>query len=351
MCYFKAGLRDAKVRSNQFDAAYDLHCDHTKSHLVSCDSSATVSDFARELGYEVHDTLSLLGLRVPVDGRSGPSLKDFSLQRVQRRIRLIGIAVRGLARKARFLKMMVIPSLNWAGGFANVSSEAMEGILAAFRQMLYTDLSQETPPVLLYELAGCELHPQFACELAALREAVRLQSRLPPWLEDASLRLATKRWPALLPVTTAVLTDLGWQWDPRGCYILRRDSYGQERRFELGVDSSEILVEWLRDVHRRRMLARCGRVVESLHRADDGDDLAQGLSLPPPPLGTLATFDGHKEAWLKAADTVARQSALVVLCGIRGRSSRGKLGRRFGVFAAGGSPQGRTFCGARRRWQ
>ena len=26
----RRAFRDAKVRSNQFDAAYDLHCDHTK---------------------------------------------------------------------------------------------------------------------------------------------------------------------------------------------------------------------------------------------------------------------------------------------------------------------------------
>ena len=172
------------------------------------------------------------------------------------------------------------------------------------------------------ELAGWELQPQFACELAALREAVRLQSRLPPWLEDASVRLATKKWPALLPVTTAVLADLGWQWDRRGRYIIRCDCYGQERRFELGVDSFDILSEWLRDAHRRRMLARCGRVVDSLHRADGGDELAQGLSLPPPPVGTLAVFDGHKEVWRKATNTIARQSALVTGCSVWHKGKR-----------------------------
>ena len=133
--------------------------------------------------------------------------------------------------------------------------------MSAFRDMLYSTLAHDTPLVLLYELAGWEIQPQFACELAALREAVRLHCREPSWIEEASVRFAARRWPDLLPTTVTVLSSLGWT---RGSYILRRDSYGQERRFELGVDSFEILAEWLRDVFRRRFLSKCGRVVQEM---------------------------------------------------------------------------------------
>ena len=288
-------LRRAKALSDQFDQAFDLRCDRKKSRFVHRDPSAEASTFAKELAYEESDVLSVLGLCVPLDG-SRPSLKDFSLKTVKVRIRLIGIAARGLSKQARLLRTMVLPMLTWAGGFATIQHEEMEEIVGAFRHLLYSTLAHDTLLVLLYELAGWEIHPQFACELAALREAVRLHSREPSWIEEASVRFAARRWPDLLPTTVTVLSSLGWAWDPRGSYILRRDSYGRERRFELGVDSFEILAEWLRDVFRRRFLSKCGRVVQQLHR-DAGDDVAQGFSLPGPPQGCLAVFAGHRWTW------------------------------------------------------
>lgn len=128
------------------------------------------------------------------------------------------------------------------------------------------------------------------------------------------MRFAAKRWPALLPTTVEVLQNLEWTWDGQGRFIMRRDAYGVERTFELGVDSFEVIVEWLRDVHRRRCLAKCGRVMKQLHRGDAGDDVAQGLVLPGPPSDCLATFEGHKWAWRQAKDTTARHCALVTGC-------------------------------------
>ena len=306
-------LRRAKALSDQFDQAFDLSCDRKKSRLALCGPSVEASAFASELNYEECDALSVLGLTVPLDGSSGPSLKDFCLMTVKVRTRLIGIAARGLVKQARLLRTMVLPMLTWAGGFATIQHEEMEEIVAAFRDLLYSTLAHDTPLVLLYELAGWEIQPQFACELAALREAVRIHCREPSWMEEASVRFAARRWPDLLPTTVKVLTSLGWTWDPRGSYILRLDSYGQERRFVLGVDSFEVLTEWLRDVFRRRFLAKCGRVVHQLHR-DAGDDVAQGFSLPGPPQDCLAVFAGHRWTWQRAKDTVGRRSALVTGC-------------------------------------
>ena len=89
-------LREAKRRSNAFDKAYDLSCDVTKSRFVHSHASEEARNFQEELGYEVSDMLSWLGLVVPVDGSAAPSLKALDLRLVKRRIYLIGIAARGL---------------------------------------------------------------------------------------------------------------------------------------------------------------------------------------------------------------------------------------------------------------
>ena len=89
--------------------------------------------------------------------------------------------------------MMVIPMLAWARGFAAVTEEDMDELVSAIRQMLHKDLAMDTPPVLCYEVAGWDIQPEFARALAALREAARHQSREPPWLEDAPIRLAAKK--------------------------------------------------------------------------------------------------------------------------------------------------------------
>ncbi|CAE7494111.1 unnamed protein product [Symbiodinium sp. CCMP2592] len=107
-------------------------------------------------------------------------------------------------------------------------------------------------------------------------------------MEEASVRFASKRWPALLPPIVATLEALGWWCDERGAFIYRRDSCDHVRAFEVGVGSIDVLAEWLRDVYRRRELARCGRVTKALHREEDG--LAQGLVLSAPAAGTLAVF-------------------------------------------------------------
>ena len=68
---------------------------------------------------------------------------------MKRRIYLIGIAARGLMAKKRMLQMLVIPMLTWAGGFATVTAEEMDGLCVAFRQMLHKDLAMDTSRAVL----------------------------------------------------------------------------------------------------------------------------------------------------------------------------------------------------------
>ena len=233
--------------------------------------------------------------------------------KARRRLRLIAVAAYGLAFKRRLVGMLVIPMLTWAGGFASISNDTLEALVMDFRWLLHKDMAADTPPVLCYEIADWEAHPGFARDLSALRCAIRLHSKVPVWIEDASLRLAGRRWPSLLPLTVSTLEQLGWGCDDRGSFVCRRDSFGQVRSFEVGVGSVAVLVEWLRDVYRRRGLEQCRRVTRLQHRAAE-DGLAQGLVLPGPPAGCLAVFQGHRWAWRTSSSMLERRCALVTGC-------------------------------------
>ena len=74
---------------------------------------AEVAELAEVLDYEVADSLSLLGVVVPLDKEQRPYLKDFNLQKALRRLRLIGVAARGLLAKKRLLSVLVVPMLTW----------------------------------------------------------------------------------------------------------------------------------------------------------------------------------------------------------------------------------------------
>ncbi|CAE7862903.1 unnamed protein product [Symbiodinium microadriaticum] len=254
-----ATLASAMRRSSDFDSACGFRCDPTKCRFAHPSLSDAVRDLAAALGYEEMDRLSILGLVIPLDRLETPSLRDFDLLKARRRLRLIAVAAHGLHQKRRLMGILVVPMLCWAGGYASVAENTLEALLADFRWLWHKDLAADTPPVLCYEIADWEVHPGFARDLAALRCAVGLLCRTPVWLDGASLRLVGRKWPTLLPCTVTVLEDLGWWCDLRGAFVHRRDSYGQVRSFEVGVDNFDILTEWLRDVYRRRGLRRCGR--------------------------------------------------------------------------------------------
>ena len=308
-------LLAAKRRSSDFDRAYGFSCDRLKSRFVHRRPPAEVAELTEVLDYEVADSLSLLGVVVPLDKERRPYLKDFNLQKALRRLRLIGVAARGLLAKKRLLSVLVVPMLTWAGGFATVPAETHEELVSSFRVLLSKDLAADTPSTLCYEVCGWEVHPGFAATLAALRQAVLVHTRQPVWIEEASLRLATKKWPQLLPYAVEALETMAWWHDPSGRFFFRRDSYGHTRRFELGVDAIAVLAEWLRDFYRVKGFNQCTRVVKTLKRQGQQlENLGQGLDLPRPPPGFLATCAGHKWAWSTSSSTLERNCALVTGC-------------------------------------
>ena len=256
-------LAGAMSRSSGFDSAYGFTCDVAKCRFVGRAPSPEARTLAASLGYEE----ATLGLVIPLDRAEAPTLRGFDLEKARRRIRLIAVAVQGLPAKRRFLSMLVLPMVTWAGGYGTIPARDLKALIAEFRWLLHKDLAADSPPVLTYEVMGWELHPGFAKDLAALRCAVGLQCRVPVWVDEASVRLAGKRWPARR--TWAGGATCGATLSTGGTPTAR---------------CAEVVTSWLRDVYRRRGLQRCGRVTRALHR-DEEPDLAQGLVLPGPPLG------------------------------------------------------------------
>ncbi|CAE7516923.1 unnamed protein product [Symbiodinium natans] len=143
--------------------------------------------------------------------------------------------------------------------------------------------------------------------------------------EDASIRFAAQRWPELLPIAAEVICELGWWIEARGDRICRRDERGYVRSFHVGFDSEKLLHEWLVDWHRRAALDATVRVRRSLHRDGDEEDLAQGLSLPTVPTGSLCVYAGHRKAYEASANRHVRNSALATGCSVWAKAAKQRV--------------------------
>ena len=184
-------MRRAKSRSAEFDRAYGFRCDCSKCCFAHRSGSLEVATLAAEIGYDVADHLALLGLVIPLDVSCLPTLRSFELRQARRRLRLIGVAARGLEFKQRLMRTLVLPMLTWAGGFATLPDDGMAAVVADSRRLLHKDLSVDAPPVLTFEIGGWECHPGLARDLAAVRSVICMQCRVPVWIEEASIRLAS----------------------------------------------------------------------------------------------------------------------------------------------------------------
>lgn len=80
-----------------------------------------------------------------------------------------------------------------------------------------------------------------------------------PWLDSAPLDFATIPWPSLVRQVRDNIRSLGWIVSTDGAGITRIDSGGHLRNFSVGFDNFEVLLAWLRDVHRHEAFRGCGR--------------------------------------------------------------------------------------------
>ncbi|CAE7672255.1 unnamed protein product [Symbiodinium pilosum] len=306
-------LCGAMDRSNSFDEAYHLDCDVSKCHVGVRSGNEAGEALAAALGYSADGSLDLLGVRFALDSAQVPVVSRFVIAKARRLIHVIGLTPASLELKQLMMRTLVLPLATWAGGFARIEPEDLSALDSEATWLLGKRNVCDAARVVLCEVAGWESWPTFAYQQAALREAIRLQSVGPVWIEDAPLTLAARKWFDFLPVTKDVVRSLGWWPDPAGSFLYRSDSTGCVRQFQLGVDNRDVLFEWLRDHHRRQRLGRCIRVKTSLRREPE-PQLAQGLDLPGPPANTLCLFRGHVEAWRSARDGLERATALAGGC-------------------------------------
>lgn len=119
-------------------------------------------------------------------------------------------------------------------------------------------------------------------------------SKRPQRLRQETAQFRAARWTTLLPVVGVQLDVLSWWHEENGDVLCRRDSEGNVRKFLMGRDSESVIGEWLSDWHRRRTLAKCGRLATSLQRdASAEPGIAQGLTLSGVPASTLCRVAGH----------------------------------------------------------
>ncbi|CAE7807875.1 ppdK, partial [Symbiodinium sp. CCMP2456] len=312
-------LSEAKRRSAAVDAAFGFTCDARKCQLSvgpACNGSALAGAF----GYELKDHLELLGVRIPVPRGDPPRLARFTFDLAQARVVCSNAVAKGMWQRGFHYKTLVLPMMVWAGAIASIPCDEVTRLANAILSVTNYRHACDTPAIVVWEVLGWECCPSFARRWAALRDAVALTCKPPVWLEEAELTFAAKRWPTLLPVASEVLGELGWWTDRLGTVIQRRDSLGHLRSFELGVDSTDVLAEWLRDWHRARALASTNRVAASLHRGDPS--LARGALLPGVPCGSLVLLRGHKEAYASAGNRTQRNSALATGCSVWAKAAK-----------------------------
>lgn len=246
-------LSSAKALSDGVDAAFQFRCDTTKCQVASAEGD--VGSRAAELfGYSHSGEFETLGVRFFLQQGRVPQLARYSIEIANTRLGCIGVVAAGLPVQALFIKSLVLPLMAWAGAMASIEKEQLHQLRRAVLAMSNCKSACDTPALARWEVLGWDCNPVFARRWSAIRAAILFACRPPCWLEEASIRLAARRWPSMLPVAAAVLGELGWWASPCGSTIFRRDLRGHLRAFQVGFDNEQVIKEWLVDWHRRATL-------------------------------------------------------------------------------------------------
>ncbi|CAE7943638.1 ppdK, partial [Symbiodinium necroappetens] len=314
-------LSSAKALSDGVDAAFQFRCDTTKCQVASAEGE--VGFRAAELfGYSHSGEFETLGVRFFLQQGRAPQLARYSIEIANTRLGCIGVVAAGLPVQALFIKSLVLPLMAWAGAMASIEKEQLHQLRRAVLAMSNCKSACDTPALARWEVLGWDCNPVFARRWSAIRAAILFACRPPCWLEEASIRLAARRWPSMLPVAAAVLGELGWWASPCGSTIFRRDLRGHLRAFHVGFDNEQVIKEWLVDWHRRATLEDTIRVKKRLHRGEEEGDLAQGDLLPGVPAGSLVVLAGHRKLFHSGGDRHRRNSALATGCSVWAKAAK-----------------------------
>eukprot|EP00439_Symbiodinium_sp_Y106_P017651 s5566_g2.t1 len=298
-------LAAANSLSRDFDCAFALTCDPSKSSVVGGQRAQVLAD---RLGYKRVEVLTLLGVSHPLDLHTPKTLDRFHMAKIRARLRFLPAVTRSCDQVLRHLHCLCFSPLQWAAGYAVPSADDLKSLSEPVKHVLQVELSQEAPQVLYHEVFSWRSSASFCCDWAVLQQGLALHSTRKDWHDELPLSEVMVPWHLALPSVSALMDKLQWVVSGDGSCIWRWDDHQRRRCFRIGFDGSLVLKEWLMLYHRRQNLARCGRVVKSLHRAGEG--LAQGLVLPGSQSGSFIRALGHREIWKQAESIDLKRAAM-----------------------------------------
>ena len=300
-------LRAALQRSADFDRACGLTCAPDKCFLASGRHSDLSRSIALQFDLQVCEAVDVLGLTV--DFKGGWQLLKFSLRKAVLRLRLLKWTQTSTFKKQKLVRSLVLPCLHWAAAFAAPSRDDLFAVKQEIFSLFNPWYGQEAARVLIFEHLSWQIEPEFATDIACIREVWRFLSKAPTWTDTCPLDRAFPRWHEAFPRVQSVLEKLQWNLNDSGSRLQRLDGNGVIRSLEVGVDSFSCVHRWLTDHFRGEYMKKTGRVVRSLHRRDP--DLARGFDLPAPPPGHAYAFGGHRICHDEATDSYLHHASSV----------------------------------------
>ena len=300
-------MHRALHRSAVFDRACGLTSAPDKCFLAARQHTDASRSIALQFGLQVCDRVDVLGLTIDFYG--GWQLLKFSLRKAVLRLRLLKWTQTSTFKKQKLVRSLVLPCLHWAAAFAIPSKDDLFAVKQEIFSLFNPWYGQEAARVLIFEHLSWQLEPEYATDIACLREIWRFVARAPKWTDTCPLVAAFPQWHEVFPRAQAVLDKLKWRLIEGGRSLQRLDTNGASRTLEVGVDSFKCVHQWLTDHFRGEYMKKTGRVVQSFHRQDPS--LARGFDLPPPPPNHAYTFRGHRICHDEARDSYLHHASSV----------------------------------------
>ena len=300
-------LRDALQRSADFDRVCGLACAPDKCFLAARQHSNESKSIATHFKLQVCNVVDVLGVTVDLAGDW--QLLKFSLRKAVLRLRLLKWTQTSTFKKRSLVRSLVLPCLTWAAAFAAPCKEDLIAVKHEIFSLFNPWYGQEAARVLIFEHLSWHLEPEFATDLACIREIWRFIAKAPTWTDTCPLDVAFPKWHEVFPRAQAVLDSLNWHMSADGQSLQRFDLSGTLRKLEVGVDSFRCVQAWLIEHFRRSYMQKTGRVVQSFHRPDP--NLARGLDLPAPPANHSYAFSGHRICHDEARDSYLHHASSV----------------------------------------
>ena len=304
-----AELHKAVERSSEVDRAFGFDLSPDKCVVASFADDEDACMFAHQQGFKCQADIELLGVRLQFSG-SGTPLR-FSLRKVLLRIRAIRWIQAPTPNRATLIRSLVTPCYSWAAGIAVPDDQEIAQVQNEVIFAFHDKLGGESPKLLIYELLGWFLEPNFQIDLVSLRRLWRWRAHLPEWTEDLPIQFCASQWHVHLPGVTSALQKLGWWTEHNGAFVCRRDEAGGTRKVHVGFEPFHTLRAWLQAHYRQSYVRRCARIWRSFHREDASNEVAVGLALPSPMPNFRPALIGHRMAWQDAHDEYIRKAAFV----------------------------------------